>query len=163
MRWSQVKKQLGERLAPAVRKRVGFYNARYRHNHDSEGRGWITFDGVQVFDAATRTAWWDEWRRAGSQTPLGAGTVAAGHERRTDGVLTLPEFNDTLWNFLQMPIDAALASEDILLKGVALLDRRVGRERFARMASGVRVHPFLDACITLRAEAEAWALPTTVS
>ena len=44
-------------LAPSVRGRVAYYSTRYRRDHDREGRGWITVEGVQVLDMSTLYAW----------------------------------------------------------------------------------------------------------
>lgn len=48
MRWSKLNQLVEDRMADSLQRRVEVHNARYRHAHDGEGRGWITVDKREV-------------------------------------------------------------------------------------------------------------------
>jgi hypothetical protein len=175
MQWSQLKKQIEDRLAPALQKRVRFYNAVYRASHDGEGRGWMTIDGRQVLDAASYSAWTAErldsdpqfqrWRTPASKDAQSTWTTADAERRRQavaeragSGLYTKQEFNGLLWHYLQLSLDAAVSSPIMLHRALAYLDRRLGRRRFVTWTAAAAIHPLENACRALRASVEGWPL-----
>lgn len=65
--------------------------------------------------------------------------------------LSKTDFNKTADVFLSQPIEDSLASKDILLNCLALLDRRVGKKRIMDMEQSVRMkHPIVQYFYALR-------------
>ncbi len=64
--------------------------------HDSEGRGWITFDGKEVVNFCTLSAWQREYEldetRANIGSPRDHRTLVTA--RWAEGFYTLPEYQD---------------------------------------------------------------------
>lgn len=106
MRWTQLRTALKERLAPCLRDRVALHQARYRYTREEVGRVWIALDGRELmsFDASR----------------VAAGRAAAAGD---DSVLS------ELEAYLSLTIDGALASSSLLVRALAVCDRRVGKRR----------------------------------
>jgi hypothetical protein len=65
--------------------------------------------------------------------------------------LSKSDFYKTANVFLAQPIEASLASTDILLNCLALLDRRVGKKRIMDMEKSVKMkHPIVQYFYRLR-------------
>ena len=169
MRWSQLRKQVEDRFAPAVRGRVALHTAHYRHAHDSDGRAWIEVDGREVatmcyFQAGhARRALAQELRAAAGHpnpsTVEGAGPHRDAHDAavaitRRAGVLSQQDFYALLHEYLRLPIDAALAAEDPVTRALAALDARTGKRRLRVLAASRDEHPLVRELLALRCDAE---------
>jgi hypothetical protein len=57
VRWSQLKSQLADLIAPTLRGRIALHQARYRYTREEVGRVWLTIDGHEIasFDTSTYT------------------------------------------------------------------------------------------------------------
>ncbi len=64
---------------------------------------------------------------------------ASKHPRELMAALTKSCFTAMANKFLTMPIENSLASRDILLNVLTLLDRRVGKKRIMNMSDSVRL------------------------
>jgi hypothetical protein len=174
MKWSQLKVRVEALLAESVKGRVAYYSTRYRHSHDSEGRGWITVDGVQILDMSTLRAWadqhhraaaamgypdkagWDHWDQVRNDANYWQRWHEAEAERLAAGVFTAWDFNQALWDYHRMSLADALGSENVLIRAVAVVDGRLGKRRFQRLRPRPDEHPLVWALYRLRAEAEGW-------
>jgi hypothetical protein len=174
MQWSQLKSRAESFLAPSLAGRVKYYATQYRHSHDGEGRCWITVDGVQLVDMSTLRAWADQHRRAARARGLPEDIAwrAWGHipgapdywhewekaemDRKAAGIYTEWDFRMALAEYLQLSIDEALTSDEALHRALAILDRRLGKRQFKRLAAGALSHPLVRAMYDLRAQAESW-------
>jgi hypothetical protein len=174
MKWSQLKVRVEALLAESLKGRVAYHSTRYRHSHDSEGRGWITVDGVQFQDMSTLAAWVDQHHRAA----VAFGYPEKGYwyhldelwhnqaywqkwdetesERLAEGVYTCRDFNRALWDYHQMSLEDALRSENILIRAIAFLDRRLGKRRFLHCRPSPNEHPLVWAMYDVRAKADGW-------
>lgn len=69
--------------------------------------------------------------------------------------LSKSDFNKTADTFLSQPIEDSLASNDILLNCLALLDRRVGKKRILDIGKSVKMkHPIVQYFYVLRRDAK---------
>ena len=176
MRWSQLRTRIEDRLAASLQGRVQFHNARYRHSHDQEGRGWITVDGKQVLDAATLSAWQAELADVEPQLrELRMGSSVKDYEASSDATAriwrdaiahrqsqdryTLEEFNEAIEDYLQLTLDQALDSPNTLQRSLAYLDRRLGHRRFLERSATPARSVLEESFRRLRAEAEGWKAP----
>lgn len=179
MRWSQLKRQVEQRFAESVRGRVEVWSTRYRGTHDREGRGWITVDGEEVASMCTLSAYAEQHRRAAEALgadPKKAWTDWGGvrgdpaywqrwyeaeEERKADGVLAQWDFYQALWEYTQSSIAVALGSPNVLVRALAMLDRRLGKRRFLQLRDIESASPLVRRMHALRAQAEGW--PTGVA
>ncbi len=175
MKWSQLKHRAEALLAPHLRGRVAYYTTRYRKDHDREGRGWITVDGTQVYDMSTLRAWadqhattkqalglherwkWELWPYHGDTGYWDYWHHKAESDRLARGVLARWDFNQTLFEYLSLSLEDALVSSNIVIRALAMLDRRLGRRRFDQLHVASDAHPLIRGFYELRAEAEDWA------
>jgi hypothetical protein len=178
MRWSQLKHRAEALLAESLNGRVAYYSTRYRKDHDREGRGWITVDGIQVFDMSTLRAWadqhamtkqalgvqerwkWEHWPYQSNSGYWDYWYNKAEADRIARGVLARWDFSQALFDYLNLSPEDALASSSVILRALAMLDRRLGRRRFEKLQVLGDEHPLVRAFYELRGEAEEWATIT---
>jgi hypothetical protein len=120
MRWSKLKQRVEATFADGVRGRVELRTTRYEKAHDRYGRSWITVDGREIVNMA-------------NQLPCGDTIADASADRFDAGVFTGYDLPLAMREYLTLSIDAALASPNPLVRALAVLDRRAGRRRLARI------------------------------
>ena len=125
MRWSQLKSNLASLLAPVLRKRVALHQARYRYTLEEVGRIWLTIDGREIASFDTSSSDYDDYRAL-----------------------------EDLKRYLMFSIDDALRSPSPLVRGLAVIDRRVGKRRLRSLEIGPDEHPLVRELYQLRREAE---------
>jgi hypothetical protein len=167
MRWSQLRKQVEDRFAPSMRGRVALHTAHYRHAHDSDGRAWIQLDGQEIATMCyfqARNARWElaeQLREASEMSDKSESLVelrnkAVGITRQAE-VFSQQEFYRTLHEFLQLPIEAAISSENPILRALSVLDSRVGKRRLRRLADGPENSALVKLLLETRLQAEGMA------
>jgi hypothetical protein len=158
MRWSAAVKRLQPFLAHPVRTHIGFHAARYRHAHDDEGRAWITWDGLQIASFETIPNLIRVYGLAEELKAIGSDVGAAWDQ----AIATADaESNFAMWDFTAA-VEAypstspseALASTNPLIRGLAMLDRRVGKRRLGELEIAPDSHPFVRSMLELRLTAE---------
>jgi hypothetical protein len=169
MRWTQLRKQLHERLAPSLASRLDFHVARYRRAHDDLGRAWITLDGVEVLEfsdikfEAEYYALANDIREQNSATSFQDPAQKAEYYLAYEAArqITSAKANFARWDFtlaarkfLQTSIEDALMSEEPLLRALAVLDRRVGKSRLLELAKQKHENPLVTEILRLRCKAE---------
>jgi hypothetical protein len=110
--WSKTKKQLGSFLCSSLKDRVEFFCSNYRM-HDGIGRTYITVDGNEVYNMCTLKR--DYYRQP------------------KEGVHSQVEFMEAVDQYLNSPIEESLKSDNVLIKILVLLDRRVGKRTLENM------------------------------
>jgi len=173
MPWRQLTASLRERLAPTLQGRVALHQARYRYTREEVGRVWLTVDGREViqFDTSTYIR-----RRAEMSAALRAGTGPGGTEPvpgtpeyRAADVAAVAQLREAglyddynaladLEAYLSLAIDDALTAPSPLLRGLAVVDRRVGKRRLCAMAPLAGEHPLVRELFALRCAAEGLTL-----
>jgi hypothetical protein len=175
MRWSQLKKRIEERVCDRLRGRVEVWTTVYRGTHDAEGRSWLTLDGNEIASMATLEAWaeqhrlaalalgrdpraaWDDWGGVrADRTGYWDEWLAAEEVRKVAGVFAKFDFTAALWSSLQLSIEDALRSEDAIIRGLAIIDRRLGKRRYMKLGAAQVGHPFVRQLYELRGDAENW-------
>ncbi len=171
MQWSKLRKQLDSLRATSLEKRVGIHQARYRNSNEELGRIWITFDGREIvsFDSAP---YFQRREELGTELldirrdELGGAAPgqAAFHQADQQAEALLRQdarYDDyrakvDLESFLSMSLDEALASPSPLHRGLAMIDRRLGKRRLRALGRTVQ-HPLVRALYNVRCEAEELA------
>lgn len=112
--WSKVKKAFEQQLAVELKRRLQVHVAAYPRG----GRGWMVFDGHEVISVE-----------------------APGFTRRLLGHSTCPDLIDgqtvelgrACGELPQLPIAAALGSQNPLIRGLAILDSRCGKRMLQKL------------------------------
>lgn len=155
MHWSKIKNKIESRFADSVRGKVHVYTTVYTSggNRCRCGRGWLTVNGEQIANFETIPNL--------NKTYVGGGpTNKYGHltfeqENRTVGQLvekgefSRMHFLDACTEFLQLSIDAALSSDNALIRGLAYLDARAGKRRLATFTEKEE-HPLAKKLLEVR-------------
>lgn len=131
MKWSKLKQQVEAMFADGVRGRVELRTMRYEKAHDRFGRSWITVDGREVANMSNYLACGE--------------SVADGNRHRFEaGIFAGYDLPLAMREFLTLSIDAAIASPNPLIRALAVLDRRAGERRLARIDPAKEVPPVLE-------------------
>jgi hypothetical protein len=157
VRWSQLKSQLTDLIAPALRHRIALHQARYRYTREEVGRVWLTIDGREVasFDTSTYQRRKTELAHAlARDVPPVAADALAREELREAGQYGDAQALAELEHYLAVPIDEALHSSSPLTRGLAVIDRRVGKRRLTSLAANPIEHPLVRQLLRIRLDAE---------
>lgn len=120
MRWSKLKQQIESGFTAELRGRVELHTTRYAKAHDRFGRSWITIDGREIINMC-------------NYLPVGERVADGNAERFAAGVFAGYDLADAMREYLNLPIDTAIASQNPLVRALAVLDRRFGKRRIAKL------------------------------
>lgn len=130
--WSGLNKQLSGLLCEELRGRISYFLTRYHDVHDAYGRAAVRLDGREL----VCFSWIEMYRQEGD---VHQKWEVTGEWDYTDKVLKEKwdsngtycemDFLNAALEFVQMPIDEALVSENYIIRIFAIMDRRVGRRR----------------------------------
>jgi hypothetical protein len=132
MQWTKVKTRFEELVAPSLRGRVQVHVTEYRETKGFDlGRGWITLDGEEVVSVQ----------------------IPAFYTRHMVFSSDTLNFGYAVGTYVAMSISAARSSPDPLLRGLAFLDRRLGRRSLLGVDKD-QLHEFEMALCAVRYRAE---------
>jgi hypothetical protein len=169
MRWSKLKQQVESRFAEVFRGRLELHTAHYRRAHDSDGRLWLTIDGREIASMCHFRASNARWRLASelgvAQAPPGgrgkpdAPTLHHAWDQARDltrrqGVLSQEEAYQALGAYLDLSIEDAVASENVLIRVLAMADGRLGKRRLRALCLAPDGNPLVRQVFSLRCAAE---------
>ena len=160
--WSSVKKLLEEdRLAPSLRGRVSYFVTRYREAHDDHGRLAVLVDGKELFQANPFAATsistnWYTLREQYPELTNGEHWELWANRELAEGFGEPYDFYRSFEEYDTQDVETSLASDNPLVRVLAVLDRRVGKRRLKKLAErGFANEPdWVQALIRLRLEAE---------
>lgn len=110
--WSKTKRRLESYICNSLKDRVDFFCSNYRI-HDGIGRTYITVDGKEVYNMCTLKR--DYYREP------------------KDGFYSQVEFMEAVNEYLNFSIEELLKSDNVLIKILVLLDRRIGKRTLKNM------------------------------
>lgn len=170
MQFSIIKKRVEQLLSPSLQGRIAFHAAVYRIQ-DSPSRVWVTFDGEEIFGAddfrferevgrryALRAAqlpekpdgalWQSDWLEQSH-------ALSAEIERQVkqDGYLENYEMQQDLLEYPNLAFEQALVHPHPFIRGIARLDRRLGKRRFLSLT---HQSDFEQWCADTRQTIEHW-------
>ncbi|MCM2565199.1 hypothetical protein O3301_01085 [Janthinobacterium sp. SUN211] len=157
MRWSQLKKQLHDRIAKSVVASIDLNQTRYRYSHDEEGEFWISFHGSRIFSTGSLSylsslAALTAKNRADGSTPAQAYELA-WPVMDASGLFLLEQMNKDLFCSLSLTVEEMLDHNNPVVRGLAIIDARYGKRRLA-MLNPITEHPLVQRLHNLRCEAE---------
>jgi hypothetical protein len=160
MRWSRLKTLIEGRFAASLHRRVQLRVTSYRHAHDGEGRGWITLDRKEIFDASTVRHYGAFSELNSALQEQGLGSTKAHRRARAqleaEGVYTEWTFWEALEEYLDLSIVSALSSTNVLHRALAMIDRRLGQRRFRALRLRREDHSLVRQLYRARGLAEEW-------
>lgn len=134
--WSALNRQLTDRLCPALRGRITYFLTRYHTVHNAYGRAAIRLDGREI----VHFAWPAIYRQENDLRRLWKETGQWSYDDPTlretwnqEAVYCETDFLRAAAAFLDLPIEAALGSDDPIIRILAILDRRVGRRTLQKI------------------------------
>ncbi len=170
MQFSIIKKRVEQLLAPSLQGRIAFHAAVYRIQ-DSPSRVWMTFDGEEILGAddfnferevdrryALQAAqlpekpagllWQSDWLKQSH-------ALSAEIERQVkqDGYLENYEIQQDLLQYPNLAFEQALVHPHPFIRGIARLDRRLGKRRFLSLT---HQSDFEQWCADTRQIVERW-------
>lgn len=172
MRWSKLRHIVESRLAPCLAGRLRLESTHYARAHDAEGRWGVVIDGEQVWGMGCIIGDREQWAL---EQEIRAETGLSGREARQLAMKqrlgqarhNQDQFHSAVWDFTQMSIADALASDDAVIRSLAYLDARTGKRRLLRLASVEPGSQLERACLGARLCAEGisfhWAPQDPVS
>lgn len=157
MRWSQLKKQLHDRIASSVRASVDLNQTRYRHSHDEEGEFWISFRGSRIFSTGS-LSYLSSLAALTAKNRADGSTPAQAHELAwpvmdASGLFLLAQMNKDLFCSLSLTVEEMLDHNNPVVRALAIIDTRYGKRRLA-MINPIAEHPLVQRLHHLRCEAE---------
>ena len=170
MQFSIIKKRVEQLLSPSLQGRIAFHAAVYRIQ-DNPSRVWVTFDGEEILGAddfrferevdrryALRAAqlpekpdgalWQSDWLEQSH-------ALSAEIERQVkqDGYLENYEMQQDLLEYPNLAFEQALVHPHPFIRGIARLDRRLGKRRFLSLT---HQSDFEQWCADTRQTVERW-------
>jgi len=170
LQFSIIKKRVEQLLAPSLQGRIAFRATVYRIQ-DNPSRVWVTFDGEEILGAddfnferevdrryALRAAqlpekpdgalWQSDWLEQSH-------ALSAEIERQVkqDGYLANYEMQQDLLEYPNLAFEQALVHPHPFIRGIARLDRRLGKRRFLSLT---HQSDFEQWCADARQTVEHW-------
>ena len=150
MRWSKLRKLVEKRFCDEVKRRVAIKSTVY--GNCSCGHAWVTLDGEVLANFRTR-AYWNEIGGQAAENTINKYRdqyVVYGEGSRQD-------FYESCWDYVhKIPIDDALSESDPVVQAFAVIDRRVGKRRLAKIDQD-KLHPLARRLFLERMESSSAA------
>jgi hypothetical protein len=168
VRWSRLKSRVESQFASRLGGSVRLHQARYRHTHEEVGRVTITVDGREVAAFSThmggvqlrpltdavmdaRGTWgsYAAYQAIEAEVFAGAKAELLATGDLSDGVALV-----ALRGYLGLSIEAALVDPKPLVRGLAMLDRRLGKRRLQLLRERPDSNVLVGDFFALRCQAE---------
>jgi len=111
-------------------------------------RAWVTWDGKEIANMSTIEKLIETHVQKKQAARTGEPIIA------TSAILSRDNFERAVEVYLDSPIETSLASDDPIVKALAMFDRRLGKRRLQKLDLGETEHPMVKQFYMLRCEAE---------
>ena len=143
--WSGIRKKLEtEYLARSLRGHIQYYATSYRQSPDQEGRAAIRYDGKEII----KGCYWNNWVKAHlfPKDEKYERRIRVENAYMDDTALRLGVFDQRSFyrafeEFDNQSIEKSLKSDDLIVRIMAVLDRRVGKRRLLLMKEKMENEP----------------------
>lgn len=136
--WPGLQKQLTERLCAELKERLTYFLTYYSDVHNAYGRASIRLDGKELVCFSWINAYYQErdlsllYKETGEYSFDEPSLV---EKWKKNGTYSEKDFLDAATEFLLLPINEALESENVIIRILALVDRRTGKATLAKLKS----------------------------
>lgn len=157
--WNGIKHKLEtEYLAKTLRGHIQYFVTTYSRSPDHEGRASILLDGKEILSGN----YYNQWNKAHLYPHDDKYDIRmkCDHPFMDEAAMELGTFDQRCFYeafdvFDNQSIEKSLASDNLLIKIFALLDRRVGKRRLLKMKSEIFKEPkVIQLFYTIRIKAE---------
>lgn len=169
-RWSYIRHKLeNEYLAESLRGHLQYFAASYSKCHDHEGRAAIRLDGEEILKSSYFEKMILQSREFHRLYDNGAGSFGecwyrAFDEAENCGGFDQRTFYAAFGEFDSQDIETSLASESLIVRIFAVLDRRVGKRRLRKMLDeGENENVIFQMFLYIRCESEGLLCDTGVN
>ena len=143
--WSGIRKKLEtEYLARSLRGHIQYYATSYRQSPDQEGRAAIRYDGKEII----KGCYWNNWMKAHLfpkdekyERRMRVENAYMDDTALRLGVFGQRSFYRAFEKFDNQSIEKSLKSDDLIVRIMAVLDRRVGKRRLLLMKEKMENEP----------------------
>ena len=143
--WSGIRKKLEtEYLAQSLRGHIQYYATSYSRSPDHEGRAAIRYDGKEII----KGCYWNNWMKAHlfPKDEKYERRMRLENAYMDDTALRLGIFDQRCFyrafkEFDNQSIEKSLESDDLIVRIMAVLDRRVGKRRLLLMKEKMENEP----------------------
>ncbi|WP_314584073.1 hypothetical protein [Paenibacillus terrigena] len=138
MQWSKLKKRIESNFSEELKDRVTLFSTWYKQGGSPQrGRASVLLDKIEIYEANT-----DKWimNRVNNE------------EVNDDILIERLEFHKLLEQYLNLSIEEALESKHVLIQGLAIIDKRLGKRRLINM--NIIENQFVKKLYSLRCEIE---------
>ncbi|MGX4601738.1 SF0329 family protein [Faecalimicrobium sp. JNUCC 81] len=143
MIWSKQKQILKNNLCDSLRERIDFNIIKYRKSHDSLGRAVITLNKDEICSMATIVLDREHFHVVGFR--LDNESFEDYIKRDSEGYKIVNEngyfsefdFYEAINIYLNISIEDAMKSENILVRALAMLDKRLGKRRLKNIYENI--------------------------
>jgi hypothetical protein len=160
-RWSTIVKAWEPFLADSLSGRLKLHATHYHGAPDREGRGWITLDGEQILSFGSLAYLMRVYGLSAELGAIGEGVddawgaaIAVAHR---EGLAHLSTFEEAVSRYPECTVEEALASPDVVTRGLAMVDRRLGKRRLATLELRTDESSIVQRLLDVRLEAEGMA------
>lgn len=155
MQWSKLKQLIEARFADSLAGRVEIHTTYYRQGGwDNLGRGWVAVDGLEIANFCdyqaidTRLRLSREIESGNLIPPVSIERIAsiwtqAWEMQNMQGLFERWDFHRALFDSLSLSIEDMLASENGIIRALAMVDRRLGKRRLRTLALADDELPFV--------------------
>lgn len=161
MIWSKQKQILKNNLCESLRDRIDFNIIKYRKSHDSLGRAVITLDKKEICSMATIVFEREHFNVVGFR--LDNESFDDYIKRDLEGYKIVKEngyfsefdFYESINIYLNISIEDAIKSDNILVRVLSMLDKRLGKRRLKKLYEDIeKENDLVKKFYNLRLEAE---------
>lgn len=143
--WSGIRKKLEtEYLARSLRGHIQYYATSYRQSPDQEGRAAIRYDGKEII----KGCYWNNWMKAHLfpkdekyERRMRVENAYMDDTALRLGVFDQRSFYRAFEEFDNQSIEKSLKSDDLIVRIMAVLDRRVGKRGLLLMKEKMENEP----------------------
>lgn len=143
--WSGIRKKLEtEYLARSLRGYIQYYATSYRQSPDQEGRAAIRYDGKEII----KGCYWNNWMKAHLfpkdekyERRMRVENAYMDDTALRLGVFAQRSFYRAFEKFDNQSIEKSLKSDDLIVRIMAVLDRRVGKRGLLLMKEKMENEP----------------------
>ncbi len=169
MKWSKLKKLTETLLADSLKKRIQYHVTQYAGDSYTMARGWITLDDNEIANFSTVEWLWQrgdlereiedinknqDWMISDQKNELTPAWSQASEILQKQGVFSRDQFYDSLEEYVQLSIEAALNSQNPIIQSIAMFDRRCGIRRLKSMKLPDTSNALIKNFYRIRCEAE---------
>jgi hypothetical protein len=167
MIWSKLKKAYEALLADSVKDHLQLYVTRYGPGVSYlMTRAWLTWDGAEICKFSS-IEWWrevntvaaelrDENEQSSRLDPFDHAEEIVDQR----GIYSRDHFAAALEEYISLSIEEALQSANVIIRALAMFDRRLGKRRLRAIHIEEAAPAFIQRCYQLRCQAEGIDIPS---